>query len=283
MLIKDAVFVAELSTSPEKYARDREKYGVSPAAGDRIVYHHLWNPTVRLAGRDVRFNLTLRDSTLKMIRGARFLRKLPGWHRQEREYLARYEAALAEFLAAPPPSDDQYRAWLTRLGSAWCMNCMNPRCREAGCPLSSFIPQWVQLAYQERWQEAAERLHETNNFPEFTSRICPAPCHDACKQALGGYPVQVRHLARPRARAAGRSPSSVRVPRASRRPNSSRARDTKSSSSRRTTRPAGCCGTASPISGLRRSSSTAAWNSFAPREWSSARACASGRRSRAWN
>ena len=191
MLIKDAVFIAELSTSPEKYARDREKYNVHPANGDKIVYRHLWNPTIKLGRWEFRFDLTLPDWMLRVLKRSRYLRKLPGWRRQERQYLRQYESLVAEFLQSAP---EQYQQWLTRLSSAHCMNCVNPRCREAGCPLCNLIPQWVQLAYQERWQEAAERLQETNNFPEFTSRICPALCQDQCKQALGGFPVRVRDI-----------------------------------------------------------------------------------------
>jgi len=192
MLIKDAVFVAELSTSPEKYARDREKYNVNPANGDRIVYRHLWHPTIRLAGREVRATLALSDRVLRAIKRMRWLRKLSGWHRDDRQYLHRYEASVAGFLASS--GQGEYGEWLVQLGSPQCMNCLNPRCREAGCPLASLIPQWVQLAYQERWREAAEKLLETNNFPEFTAAICPGLCQDQCKQSLNGYPVQVRGI-----------------------------------------------------------------------------------------
>ena len=60
-----------------------------------------------------------------------------------------------------------------------CMDCGIPFCHQ-GCPLGNIIPDWNDLVYRNRWQEAIERLHATNNFPEFTGRLCPAPCEAAC-------------------------------------------------------------------------------------------------------
>jgi glutamate synthase (NADPH/NADH) small chain len=62
---------------------------------------------------------------------------------------------------------------------ARCMECGVPFCHH-GCPLGNFIPDWNDLVYRDRWQEAIEQLHRTNNFPEFTGRLCPAPCEAAC-------------------------------------------------------------------------------------------------------
>ena len=58
---------------------------------------------------------------------------------------------------------------------ARCMDCGIPFCHQ-GCPLGNLIPEWNDLVYRNRWQTAIERLHATNNFPEFTGRLCPAPC-----------------------------------------------------------------------------------------------------------
>ena len=63
--------------------------------------------------------------------------------------------------------------------SARCMDCGVPFCH-TGCPVNNLIPDWNDLAYNGRWQSAIRRLHATNNFPEFTGRICPAPCEAAC-------------------------------------------------------------------------------------------------------
>ena len=62
---------------------------------------------------------------------------------------------------------------------ARCMECGVPFCHN-GCPLGNLIPDWNDLVYRDRWREAIEQLHRTNNFPEFTGRLCPAPCEAAC-------------------------------------------------------------------------------------------------------
>ena len=60
-----------------------------------------------------------------------------------------------------------------------CMDCGIPFCHE-GCPLGNLIPDWNDLVFRDRWREAIDQLHATNNFPEFTGRLCPAPCEAAC-------------------------------------------------------------------------------------------------------
>ena len=63
---------------------------------------------------------------------------------------------------------------------ARCMDCGVPFCQSAtGCPIDNLIPEWNDLVYHGRWREAVDRLHKTNNFPEFTGRVCPAPCEGA--------------------------------------------------------------------------------------------------------
>ena len=62
---------------------------------------------------------------------------------------------------------------------ARCMDCGIPFCHQ-GCPVDNIIPDWNDLVYRDRWREAIEILHSTNNFPEFTGRVCPAPCEEAC-------------------------------------------------------------------------------------------------------
>jgi len=192
MLIKDGIFLAELSTSPEKHARDREKYNVNPANGDRICYRHLWHWEIRIGPRSLHCGITVYHWMLYLLREFRWVRKvLPLWKRKEKRYLRTYEQNIAEFRYDSP--SEYYRA-VRALESGQCMDCINPRCEEAGCPLGGEISQWVQSAYQNRWKEAADKLLETNNFPEFTSQICPAPCQDACKQRLRGYPVQIKAI-----------------------------------------------------------------------------------------
>ncbi len=83
-----------------------------------------------------------------------------------------------------------------------CMDCGVPFCqsavsqyapRVAGCPVNNLIPEWNDLIYNGRWKEAAERLHRTNNFPEFTGRVCPAPCEGSCVLGINASPVTIKH------------------------------------------------------------------------------------------
>ena len=75
-----------------------------------------------------------------------------------------------------------------------CMNCGIPFCHSYGCPISNLIPEWNDAVYNDQWKEAMERLEITNNFPEFTGRICPAPCEAACTLAINTSAVSIREL-----------------------------------------------------------------------------------------
>jgi glutamate synthase (NADPH/NADH) small chain len=78
-----------------------------------------------------------------------------------------------------------------RAQGARCMDCGIPFCHK-GCPLGNIIPDWNDLVYRGRWREAIDRLHSTNNFPEFTGRICPAPCEEACVLNINNDPVTIK-------------------------------------------------------------------------------------------
>jgi len=86
------------------------------------------------------------------------------------------------------PEDEELR----RQG-ARCMDCGIPFCHE-GCPLGNLIPDWNDLVYRDKWREAIDQLHATNNFPEFTGRICPAPCESACVLAINDDPVTIEQI-----------------------------------------------------------------------------------------
>src|SRR5689334_17962321 len=75
------------------------------------------------------------------------------------------------------------------------MDCGVPFCH-TGCPLTNIIPDWNDLVYKGRWQEAVRVLHATNNFPEFTGRICPAPCEAACVLGINEPPVAIKVIER---------------------------------------------------------------------------------------
>ncbi len=85
---------------------------------------------------------------------------------------------------------------------ARCMNCGVPFCHTgtlinnmaSGCPINNLIPEWNDLVYRGLWKEAAERLFKTNNFPEFTGRVCPAPCEGACVLGIHSPPVTIKNI-----------------------------------------------------------------------------------------
>jgi len=78
---------------------------------------------------------------------------------------------------------------------ARCMDCGVPFCQShTGCPIDNLIPEWNDLVYQGRWRDALDRLHKTNNFPEFTGRVCPAPCEGACVLGITDPPVTIKDI-----------------------------------------------------------------------------------------
>jgi glutamate synthase (NADPH/NADH) small chain len=101
------------------------------------------------------------------------------------------------------PADERIRDWrqvmlpwstetLKRQG-ARCMDCGIPFCHR-GCPLGNIIPDWNDLVYRDRWRDAIERLHATNNFPEFTGTACPAPCEGSCVLGINNDPVTIKAI-----------------------------------------------------------------------------------------
>lgn len=88
------------------------------------------------------------------------------------------------------PHEDQLRIQGVR-----CMDCGVPFCMsDAGCPIDNLIPEWNDLVYKGLWREALDRLHETNNFPEFTGRTCPAPCEGACVLGITDPAVTIKNI-----------------------------------------------------------------------------------------
>ena len=81
---------------------------------------------------------------------------------------------------------------LTRQASR-CMDCGIPFCHQ-GCPLGNLIPDWNDLVYRDNWKAAIERLHQTNNFPEFTGLLCPAPCEGSCVLGINKDPVTIKSI-----------------------------------------------------------------------------------------
>jgi len=88
-----------------------------------------------------------------------------------------------------------HRDSLLTVQGARCMDCGVPFCQsDDGCPVYNLIPEWNDLIYQGRWKDALDRLHKTNNFPEFTGRVCPAPCEGACVLGINEPPVTIKNI-----------------------------------------------------------------------------------------
>jgi glutamate synthase (NADPH/NADH) small chain len=106
-------------------------------------------------------------------------------------------------LPARRPVDERVRDWREiyrefpkdklRAQGARCMDCGIPFCHR-GCPLGNVIPDWNDLVYRDRWHHALDRLLQTNNFPEFTGRLCPAPCEGSCVLGINADPVAIRQI-----------------------------------------------------------------------------------------
>ena len=84
---------------------------------------------------------------------------------------------------------------LLKTQGARCMDCGVPFCQsDTGCPIDNLIPEWNDLVYHGRWRDAIDRLHKTNNFPEFTGRVCPAPCEGACVLGIIEPAVAIKNI-----------------------------------------------------------------------------------------
>ncbi|MGY1830317.1 glutamate synthase subunit beta [Geodermatophilus sp. SYSU D01180] len=97
------------------------------------------------------------------------------------------------YLSRQNGEDGVYPVAALRQQAARCMDCGIPFCHH-GCPLGNLIPEWNDLARRDDWRDAIERLHATNNFPEFTGKLCPAPCEGACVLNLQDSPVTIKQI-----------------------------------------------------------------------------------------
>ncbi len=88
---------------------------------------------------------------------------------------------------------EDFPAEKVRTQAGRCMDCGIPFCNN-GCPLGNLIPDWNDLVYRDHWRDAIDRLHATNNFPEFTGRLCPAPCESACVLGINQDPVAIKQV-----------------------------------------------------------------------------------------
>src|SRR5512145_2550429 len=109
-------------------------------------------------------------------------------------------ARIAEVAEPVPKRVKHYREFVLALSDdaaakqgARCMDCGIPFC-QSGCPVNNIIPDWNDLVYRQDWRQALDVLHSTNNFPEFTGRVCPAPCEAACTLNINADPVGIKSI-----------------------------------------------------------------------------------------
>ena len=108
--------------------------------------------------------------------------------------VAPYRAPLERTLDYTEIYTDHEQTRLQQQG-ARCMDCGVPFCQsDDGCPIHNLIPEWNDLVYRNQWRDALERLHQTNNFPEFTGRVCPAPCEGACVLGISDPAVTIKNI-----------------------------------------------------------------------------------------
>lgn len=119
--------------------------------------------------------------------------KVTGFMEFDREQAPYRDATerLLDFREIYTDHDDKRLA----IQGARCMDCGVPFCQsDDGCPIHNLIPEWNDLVYRDQWREALDRLHKTNNFPEFTGRVCPAPCEGSCVLGITDPPVTIKNI-----------------------------------------------------------------------------------------
>ncbi len=121
--------------------------------------------------------------------------KPTGFIEFERKYLERIDPR--ERIKNYKEFEKAFEEPVAREQAARCMDCGIPFCHgDTGCPVDNLIPEFNDFVYRGKWKEAIENLHSTNNFPEFTGRLCPAPCESACTVGLIGSPVSIKSIER---------------------------------------------------------------------------------------
>ena len=111
-------------------------------------------------------------------------------HRRQEAAYRGVEERVRDFYEVELPATPE----VLRQQAGRCMDCGIPFCHAVGCPVKNRIPEFNDLVYRGRWRDAADVLHSTNNFPEITGRVCPAPCETACTLAINDDAVTIRHI-----------------------------------------------------------------------------------------
>mmetsp|Transcript_4412 Transcript_4412/g.6686 ORF Transcript_4412/g.6686 Transcript_4412/m.6686 type:complete len:589 (-) Transcript_4412:48-1814(-) len=153
--------------------------------------HEVWRENIYDHDNEPR--VKRRDGSYQSIEK---LRGFLNYQRQPEPYRNPLERVLDWGELNPVEGDDlSHTAVERKVQAARCMDCGTPFCQtHTGCPVNNLIPEWNNLVYDNQWEEAIDRLHKTNNFPEFTGRVCPAPCEGSCVAGLVDSPVTIKNI-----------------------------------------------------------------------------------------
>ncbi|WEW61807.1 glutamate synthase [NADH] [Emydomyces testavorans] len=180
---------------PTDYKRVLEEEAAKKAAVKNVAFTPMKSPELVAKEKNEILDIedSITDSKTEKKRTALILDKTRGfmkYHRRNEKYRSsktrtRDWAELSQRL-----NEDELK-----YQSARCMDCGVPFCQsDTGCPISNIIPKWNELVFQNQWQDALNRLLMTNNFPEFTGRVCPAPCEGACVLGINEDPVGIKSI-----------------------------------------------------------------------------------------
>jgi glutamate synthase (NADPH/NADH) small chain len=139
------------------------------------------------------YRVKRRDGSFQSIEK---LRGFLNYERNPEPYRRPLERVLDWGELNPTEEDDLHHTEVEqKVQAARCMDCGTPFCQtHTGCPVNNLIPEWNSLVYNDQWSDAIDRLHKTNNFPEFTGRVCPAPCEGSCVAGLVDSPVTIKNI-----------------------------------------------------------------------------------------
>jgi glutamate synthase (NADPH/NADH) small chain len=159
-----------------------------------VVIHHFSSSNVDLHLKPCNNRVKRRDGTYQPIEK---LRGFINYQRNKEPYRDPSRRVLdwEELNPIEGRDDEKHTSIERKVQAARCMDCGTPFCQtHTGCPVNNLIPEWNNLVYNGQWGDAIERLHKTNNFPEFTGRVCPAPCEGSCVAGLVDAPVTIKDI-----------------------------------------------------------------------------------------
>eukprot|EP00978_Attheya_sp_CCMP212_P032000 scaffold122974_cov53-Attheya_sp.AAC.2 len=153
--------------------------------------HELWREGIY--DHDNEPKVKRRDGSFQSIEK---LRGFLNYERNPEPYRRPLERVLDWGELNPTEEDDLHHTEVEqKVQAARCMDCGTPFCQtHTGCPVNNLIPEWNSLVYNDQWSDAIDSLHKTNNFPEFTGRVCPAPCEGSCVAGLVDSPVTIKNI-----------------------------------------------------------------------------------------